>query len=229
METELLELNQDQLSSIAGNLDNLIKLRKTTDNKVAQDLNIPPITIKRLLSGETTDPRISTLKSISNYFNISIDTLIEPNTVVPNEFINQSKLIFLPVLDWESAKSKDKIDLKQWQTWIPITIGKNEKISSNAFALDSRPSMYPRFLPGTIFILDPDLTPTDGDLVLVNLRENNELTLRELSIDPPDWRLHPVNQGTSTLNYSKESHEIVAVIFLTLFHNRKMRALHTEV
>ena len=82
METELLELNQEQLSSIASNLEHLIKLRKTTDNKVAQDLNIPPITIKRLLSGETNDPRISTLKSISDYFNVSIDTLIEPNAMI---------------------------------------------------------------------------------------------------------------------------------------------------
>ena len=228
METELLELNQEQLSSIAGNLEHLIKLRKTTDNKVAQDLNIPPITIKRLLSGETTDPRISTLKSISDYFNVSIDTLIEPNAMAPNEFISQSKPIFLPVLDWESAKNKDKLDLKQWQTWIPVTIGKNEKISLNAFALESRPSMYPRFQPGTIFILDPELTPTDGDLVLVNLRENNELTLRELSIDPPDWQLHPVNQGASILNYSKETHELMAVVFLTLFYNRKMRPVNSE-
>ncbi len=179
-------------------------------------------------NGETSDPRISTLKSISDYFNVSIDALIEPNTMAPNEFINQSKLVFLPVFDWESAKNKDKLDLTQWQTWIPVTIGKNEKISPNAFALDSRPSMYPRFLPGTIFILDPDLTPMDGDLVLVNLRDNNELTLRELSIDPPDWRLHPVTQSTATLNYSKESHEIIAIVFLTLFHNRKMRPVHTE-
>ena len=88
--------------------------------------------------------------------------------------------------------------------------------------------MYPRFQPGTIFILDTELTPTDGDLVLVNLRENNELTLRELSIDPPDWQLHPVNQGASILNYSKETHELMAVVFLTLFYNRKMRPVNSE-
>ena len=99
METELLELNQEQLSSIAGNLDHLIKLRKTTDNKVAQDLNIPPITIKRLLSGETTDSRLSTLKSIADYFNVAFDTLIESDSMAPNEFISQSKPIFRSGID----------------------------------------------------------------------------------------------------------------------------------
>ena len=61
------------------------------------------------------------------------------------------------------------------------------------------------------------------------MRENNELTLRELFIDPPEWQLHPVNQGSSILNYAKEAHEIMAVVFLTLFYNRKMRPIHTEV
>lgn len=114
--------------------------------------------------------------------------------------------------------------------WIPVTIGKDENISTHSFALESRPSMYPRFQQGTIFILDPELTPSDGDLVLVNLRENNELTLRELFIDPPEWQLHPVNQGSSILNYApKKDHEIVAVVFLTVFYNRKTRLIHTEV
>lgn len=67
--------------------------------------------------------------------------------------------------------------------------------------MDSRPSMYPPFQSGTIFILDPALKPSDGDLVLVNLREDNELTLRELHIDPPDWRLHSVNQSSNIRNY----------------------------
>lgn len=228
METELLELNQEQLSSIAGNLEQLIKLRNTTDNKIAQDLNIPPITIKRLLSGETTDPRISTLKSISDYFNVSIDTLIEPNSIGPTIFINKFKPAFLPLLDWETAKNIGDIDFTHWENWVPVTLGKDVIFHQNAFALESRPSMYPRFQPGTIFILEPSLIPADGDLVLVNLRENNELTLRELSIDPPDWQLHPLNQGTGILNYSKDSHEIVAIVCLTLFYNRKMRPVNTE-
>jgi transcriptional regulator with XRE-family HTH domain len=223
METELLKLDEGQRCSIAENLAHLIKHKKVTENEVAQDLALPVITIRRLLSGETTDPRISTLKAIANYFNVPIDTLIQTDSTSPNEFINQSKPVFIPVLDWDSAKNADKMDLTNWPSWIPVTVGKSEQISKNSFALESRPFMYPRFQQGTIFILDPTLTPTDGDLVLINLHENNELTLRELFIDPPEWQLHPINQGSSTLSYSKENHKIVAVVFLTLFYNRKMR------
>ena len=225
METEHLTLDQDQRNMISENLRYLMRMKKTTESKIAQELNIPVMTVRRLLSGETTDPRVFTLKMLADYFNVSIDALIGVNQLAPNELlINQTKPLFIPVFDWDQAKNINNIDLKKWEAWIPVTIGRNEKISGDAFALESRPSMYPPFQPGTIFILDPELKPSDGDLVLVNLRENNELTLRELHIDPPDWQLHSVNQGSSILSFSKEDHEIIAVVFLTLFYNRKMRS-----
>lgn len=228
MKTELINLDQAQRSSISENLARLIALKKTTENKVAQDLNIPVISVKRLLSGETTDPRISTLKAMADYFNVAIDNLITTDDMVNYGAISQTKPLFIPVLDWESAKNIDAIDLSRWHEWVPVTIGKNENVSPRSFALESRPSMYPRFQQGTLFIVDPELTATDGDLVLINLRQNNELTLRELFVDPPECQLHPINQGASILQFSKEEHEILGVVFLTLFYNRKMRPLHTE-
>jgi len=225
---EHLNLDLTQRCSIAENLARFIALKKTTENKVAQDLNIPPISIKRLLSGETTDPRISTLKAIADYFKVSIDNLIATEEVAHFGVIGQTKPLFIPALDWESAKNLDVIDLSHWQEWVPVTVGKNETVSPRSFALESRPSMHPRFQQGTLFIVDPDLSATDGDLVLINLRQNNELTLRELFVDPPEWQLHPINQGSPILKFSKEEHEILGVVFLTLFYNRKMRPLHTE-
>ncbi len=229
-EREHLDLDLSQRNNIAENLARLIALRKTTENKVAQDLNVPVISIKRLLSGETTDPRISTLKAIADYFKINIDNLISANTETAHlGVMAQTKPLFIPVLDWDSVKLIDTIDYAQWPEWIPVTIGKNETIGNRAFALESRPSMYPRFQQGTIFIIDPSLTAMDGDLVLIKLRENNELTLRELFIDPPQWQLQALHTGSETLKFSKDEHEILGVVFLTLFYNRKMRPLHTEV
>jgi SOS-response transcriptional repressor LexA len=226
MKMECIELDQSQRSNIAENLTRLMTLRKTTENRIARDINIPVMTVRRLLSGETADPRISTLKTLADYFNVSIDNLIVRNDEINYGVMGQSKPLFIPVLDWESAQRANKIDFSQWHEWVPVTVGKNENISARAFALESRPSMYPRFQQRTMFIIDPELSAMDGDLVLINLRENNELTLRELFIDPPEWQLHPINQGGSSLHFSRETHEIVGVVFLTLFYNRKMRSLH---
>lgn len=222
MEIEHLPLDHKQRSAISENLSYLIKLKKTTESKVAQELNIPVMTVRRLLSGETTDPRVFTLKTIADYFQVSIDALIGVNEFPRQELLSPYKPLFIPVFDWEQVKNIRNLNLEKWPTWIPITIEKNQKISDKAFALESRPSMYPPFQQGTIFILDPELKPSDGDLVLVNLREDNELTLRGLHIDPPDWQLHSVSQSSNILNFSKECHQIIAVVFLTLFYNRKI-------
>lgn len=228
MKSECLELNQSQRCTIADNLNRLLKLKKTTENRVAQDINIPVMTVRRLLSGETTDPRISTLKMLADYFNVSTDDLIASNNEINYGVMGQSKPLFIPVLDWSTAERSNSIDFSRWNEWVPVTVGKNETISARSFALESRPSMFPRFQQGTVFIIDPELSATDGDLVLIKLRDNDGLTLRELSVDPPDWQLHPLNQVGSVLPYAKENHEIVGVVFLTLFYNRKMRPLHAE-
>lgn len=221
METEQLSLNHTQLCTIAINLAQLMKLRKTNENKVAQELNIPVMTIRRLLSGETTDPRISTLKVIAEYFNVSVDTLISVDPTNDYTFQNQTKPVFVPKYAWDNIKDINKINLQQWKDWVPVVMENHKHANNRYFALESKPSMTPRFQPGTIFILDPDLLPSDGDLVLVNIFKQNASTLRELFIDPPESQLYPVSQGSQALTYSKEEHKIIAVVFLTLFYNRK--------
>ncbi|RAP36680.1 hypothetical protein B1207_07710 [Legionella quinlivanii] len=225
MEIEQLNLDREQRDYIAQNLSQLMQLRKITDNKLAQDLGIPVMTVRRLLSGETTDPRVFTLKTIADYFQVTVDSLIGTSKISDYELSNSSKPVFVPLFDWEEAKTRQSYDLKSWKEWVPVPMDGTTQLSKNAFALESRPSMIPRFQQGTLFILDPDLTPTDGDLVLINLVENNDLTLKELFIDPPEWQLHPINHGHSVIHFSKDEHQIVAVVFVTLFYNRKMRSL----
>jgi len=223
METAQLNLNQDERLNISKNLNYLMRLKNLNESKISQELNIPVMTIRRLLSGETTDPRVFTLKTLADYLNVTIDALISTDGPASNKFMRHAKPIFIPILSWESGKSFNQVNLKEWQDWIPVTMSNDEVIGNNAFALESRPSMYPRYPQGTIFILDPNLNPTDGDLVLVNIIEDNELTLRELFIDPPEWQLHPLNPGAPILQFSKERHQIMAVVSLTLFHNRRKR------
>ncbi|GGI82721.1 LexA family transcriptional regulator [Legionella impletisoli] len=222
VENEQLKLDQAQRSIIAENLRDLFKAKKITESKVAQDLNIPVMTIRRLLSGETTDPRVFTLKTLADYFNVTIDNLLEQNESGTYRLSYQAKPLFIPVFDWSNAANYDQINLQTWESWIPVTLGGKENISPKAFALESRPSMYPRFQQGTIFVIDPELTPLDGDIVLINILHDQELTLRELLIDPPLWQLHSINNATPPLNFAKEEHQVIGVVVLTLFYNRKM-------
>ena len=210
---------------IADNLSALLKKHNLNANHLAQRLGIPMMTVRRLLSGETEDPRISTLKIIADYFKISIDLLIGDN---PRNILVSSRKIqsyLIPKFNWESLykiQGIDELGFDNWTEWQSISVNDNNFIGKKAFALESRPSMYPRFPKGTIFIIDPDTTPTDGDIVLVKLKENNEFTLRELIVDPPDWRLSPLVTDSNTINFSADKHVVVGVSLLTMLYNPKI-------
>ena len=213
----------DKYQDIAENLHSLLKSNALNASQLAQALGIPMMTIRRLLSGETTDPRVSTLKLIADYFGITIDSLIEKGNLVASSF-GKTRPFFIPKLSWEivgKISSLSEINLSVWKDWQPVSLGEKDKISASAFALESRPSMFPRFPQGTLFIFDSDATPKDGDIVLIKLKKNNELTLRELIIDPPEWQLYPVVTGSNVMLYSESEHKIIGINILTMLFNRK--------
>lgn len=216
------EVSQEQ-SNFQRNLAALLESKNLNANQLAQILHIPMMTIRRLLSGETTDPRISTLKLIADYFNVSVDYLLadKDGSMISTCY---SKSVLVPIVDWNTAENLSDfqtMDLTKWKDWQSIAISEDNVFGKGTFALQSRPSMYPRFPRGTVFIIDPSVSPRDGDMVLVSIKNQGELTIRELTIDPPEWKLYPVVTGSNVLDYSKSNHTIVGVNILTMLYNRK--------
>lgn len=218
------EAKSSETEGLPESLKRLLQNSNLSLVQLSEALGLPIMTIRRLITGETTDPRISTLRLFADYFKVTVDALLNNDEQLLN---NQPKTVnphFVPLLDWSTAgkvNSISNLDLAQWPDWQPISVEHGFSIGKNAFALESRPSMHPRFPQGTIFIIDPDLSPKDGDIVLIKIKEQHELTLRELSIDAPDWRLLPIVSGSSNLAYSEKIHEIVGINFLTLLYNRR--------
>lgn len=216
-----IEIKGRNVEQIAKNMRALLNEHGLTENEIAQSLNIPVMTIRRLVSGETTDPRISTLKLIADFFNVSVDSLIGDNASKSVVSLTKASPQFVPILDWETASAFDQLDLKEWKQWHPVVTGGCAPMSASAFALESRPSMQPRYPAGTLFIIDPRETPTDSDTVLIKLKADGSLSLRKLIIDAPRWQLQPVVLGSETFFYDDTQHSIVGVVILTLLHARK--------
>jgi len=219
-----LKISKSQIQQLSANLSALMDDRGVTESDLAKILDLPVMTVRRIVSGETTDPRISTLKLIADHFNVSIDYLIqdehEPRTVMQQD---QTKPLFVPILDWSfiaKPNALNELDKTSWKNWHPISTANNQPLSKNAFALYSKSSMQPRFHLGTLFIIDPEETPIDGDLVLVRIGQD-EVSLRELIIDPPNKILQPVIQHSDPISYAPADHQIIGVIVLTLFYTRK--------
>lgn len=210
---------------IAKNLSALLKQNNLTPTQLAQILGIPMMTIRRITSGETEDPRVSTLKMIADYFKVSIDILIGKELKNSPFSSKKVKSYIVPKITWENLhklKSSDEFNSNDWNEWQSLSLNENDSISKKAFALESRPSMYPRFPKGTIFIIDPDIKPTDADIVLIRLKDNNQFTLRELIIDPPNWRLAPLVPDSETFLFSSALHEIFGVSLITMLYNAKI-------
>lgn len=210
--------------SIADNLSGLLKTNNLTSNQLANLLGIPPMTVRRLLSGETEDPRISTLKIISDYFGVSVDVLVgdkSQNLLMPSKKV---AAYLVPKLSWNILSTINRINEINFNTlneWQSITLNEQDTISKSTFALESKPSMYPRFPNGSIFIIDPEIIPADGDIVLVKIKINNNVTLRELVIDPPVWQLLALTTNSKPIDFHEDEHEIVGVNVLTLLYSNK--------
>jgi transcriptional regulator with XRE-family HTH domain len=217
-----LKITKSQIDRLAENLQLLLNENSFSENELAQALDIPVMTIRRIASKETVDPRISTLKLIADYFNVTVDSLIDGQK--PVKKTNENAPRFIPILDWVTLSRittfKD-VNLLSWQEWHPIVLEPQYSLGESAFALESRPSMQPRFPKGTLFIIDPEEKPTDGDVILIKMKDSSELSLRELIIDPPKWQLQPVVAGSETLFYNSHQHEILGVVMLTMLYNKK--------
>lgn len=220
--TKALVMDQNKVRSIAKNLKNLMVDRGVTETEIARALNTSVMTIRRIISGETEDPRISTLKLITDYFKVSIDSLIENNDGKSVSSMTKNNPLFIPILDWNLLEEYEvpNIDLMDWKDWYPIA-GDQDFINESTFAIESRPSMQPRFPSGTLFFINPSEKPIDGDIVLIKMKRDSNLSLRELIIDSPKWQLQAIIPGSETLYYDQVLHDIIGVVVLSLLRKRK--------
>lgn len=173
------------------NLRQLIQLKKINDAELSRQTKIPPATLNKILSGKTADPRISTLQILADYFEVSLDTLLY-GASTPGH-----KIRSVPIVSWSDCLNDksffNELSPSNWKDWITIEYNNPD----NIYGLKSKPSMEPRFPKGTILLINSDTQLRDGDLVVVNFKDANEATLRQLSIDGPDTLLLPIGPNAS--------------------------------
>ena len=212
----------DKIKILSSNLSDLLKNKGINENDLAKKLNIPYNTIHRIITGTTSDPRLSTLKQISDYFDVTIDDLINQGNHVPlSKHAHYPE--FTPLISWNTLNKldfNDKVTLPEETQWIrtPAIEGINKQ--SQLIALESTKSMQSRFPPGTTFIINFDEKPMDGDIILVKFKLNHAVSLRELITDPPRWQLLPITPGSESIYFDEDTHVIIGVVMLTLIKTR---------
>ncbi|NNM60429.1 MAG: helix-turn-helix domain-containing protein [Legionellales bacterium] len=211
---KLLPEQINEEDHLFNNLQQLLHRAGINEAELSRQTNIPTSTIHKIFSGKTTDPRISTLKTLADYFDVDLGDLYSNNILERHKPIPQGHS--LPVISWEDCiKSPNPIahlTVNNWEQWIVIDQVNNTAI----YGLPSKPSMEPRFPRGTILIVNPEIKPIDGDLVIVKFANATEAALRELTIDGPNKLLMPINQNGSIDKFDGTS-KIIGTVIQTRF------------
>ncbi|MFN7096476.1 MAG: helix-turn-helix domain-containing protein [Gammaproteobacteria bacterium] len=171
----------------------LMKAKHLNETQLAKGCNLHQPTIHRLLSGETTDPRLSTLLQIADYFDISLNELIGKKA--SSEKGTSIKRI--PIISWKEAIHGNDfvsaLNLNNWKNWSATEID----LSEHAYALYSKSSMEPRFPKNSLLLIEPNLSVTDGDLVIIKFQEADEVGIREIITDGPKKELKTLMGNTN--------------------------------
>jgi transcriptional regulator with XRE-family HTH domain len=184
------------------NIRHLMRLNNFTEAELSRQTAIPQATLHKILSGQTTDPRISTLQIIANVFNITVDALMSGSpSNARNNPLTKIKTQSIPILSWadsiQSEKLLSTLSANNWNKWVV-----SEYLNEKVYALITKPSMEPFFAEGSILIIDPTLNPIDGAIVVVHYPETEEATLREFLHDGPNKSLSSINDTHQKESFS---------------------------
>lgn len=199
-----------QHTQLANNLKTLMTNKNIGTSALARATNIGQSVIFRILSGETNNPKIETLRPIANYFEVSISQLVgeQPLNLPTTPNINFVPLITLQQAPhWRDATTAPEI------SQYAIT---DAPISTEAFAIKTADStMLPRFPIGATLIIDPNLNASDGNFVIAHQTGQTVATFKQLLIDGDDRYLKPLNKEFQTVQMTND-HTIIGTMVQVL-------------
>lgn len=222
----------DNAQSSAATLGQRIRARRDaaglTQEKLAVQCGVSRAAVAQWEAG-VTRPSLDNLVKVAEALNVWLSWLTVgdqslPDT--PNPFAPASPFRGIPVIDYGQA------GLWGAEGALPVDasreiIAADAETSQRAFALVIRDnSMTPEFSEGDKIILDPDVTPQPGDLVVAKLDSEPEATFKKFRPRGADAsgaspiELAPLNPDWPTLVINAES---PGRIIATLVEQRRYR------
>lgn len=197
-----------------SNLIELMKALKVGDNELSAQTGLPPTTIYRMKVG-TTDPRLSTMKALADFFQVTLGQIVNEEPLPAdflelNDKVNKNNTFFkIPVLGWEQASVWKEGALQQYTEWTYTDVVQSEK----AFALKIRSDEYGLRFPKGGVILVEDVLPESYPYyaVIFNLASQECSIVKVMQAASVVYLVHPENQAIS-FPLDAEKHQIVGVI-----------------
>ncbi|MCC2624784.1 MAG: Helix-turn-helix domain [Burkholderiales bacterium] len=142
-------------SDFAIRLGELFKKNKVTTATLSQATDISAITINKIRNGQNSNPTVSTILAIANYFGVSIDYLVTGST------LGASKTIQVTDIDNFEAKSLS-LEIDNFFTDVDFAV----RISNNN---------YSKFVKDSLVLIKKNTSFNNDDTVLVKLKDSYTL------------------------------------------------------
>lgn len=200
-------LNESSQLLLAQTLDELIaRDNKLTPAALARKLGIPTNKITRILNGDVTDPKASTLIQIANYFDITIEQLLGLEPIIgqgADKPLESTRP--LPVFEFSKIKSNTP---KEWYRWA------ENDVDGEYYALSIDTDLYePTFPQNSLLIINPDIDPEDRSYVIVLKKDNlSHGSIKKYVIEGNQIYLYPINPKLPVEIYDGNLYSIAGVI-----------------
>lgn len=149
-------------------------------------------------------PSSKALTQIAKIFKISESEILYGENIGNTENTS-SKLKSIPILSWVQAGMFTESEGPKLFHDIENYIDSAFHVSSDAFALRVRgdsmfnPNGMPSIPEGSYIIVDPQLQPENGKIVVARIEGTDEATVKKLVIDGPNKYLVPLNPRYSPI------------------------------
>lgn len=171
------------------------RLRAARDNASKKQPEVAEafgITVQAVSGWErgATRPEPDKLVRLADLYGVTLDTLMGASNNHRRKSDSVPVISYIQAGAWTEHTAYRSGD-RHVSTDMPV--------STDAFALEiTGPSMLPRFRPGDIVIIDPQLDPEPGDFVAAKLQDEEETTFKEYRIkshNPKVIELHALSEA----------------------------------
>lgn len=198
------------------NLEWLISKAKTNPNALEKETGVKQPTIHRILTGESEDPRTSSLKPLADYFGVSVADLRDKDltSLAPNVAAGPELRGKLPLISWVRAgdlcESPDVFHPGDAEEWIDCPVPHSKRSYCLRVSGDSMDGEG-GYRDGEIIFVDPEVAATPGRDVIVRTPDG-KTTFKRLKEDTEGLYLFGIN-GKKIIRIPPDTHICGVVIF----------------
>jgi SOS-response transcriptional repressor LexA len=199
-------LNEPNNLLLAQTLTDLIhRGNKLTPAALARQLGIPTNKITRILNGDVTDPKASTLLQIANHFGVSIEQLLGLEPIIRKGVSEKQEATqSLPVYEFSNPIRTTK-DYYRWAS---------NEVDGEYFALAIDTDLYePTFPQQSILIVNQDIVPDDRSYVLVKKKDSPQYcSIKKYVLEGNQIYLYPIDPKLPVEIFDKNLYTIAGIV-----------------